>query len=311
MNRPATQLRHLGASRRRKLRRALWRADAQPDRLEPSAAVQEATPDAGQGAASSEAEGAAQESAAAVETEETPVSDGAAPESRAPMPELVAGPPDAGAPRRVAIFSSEAAHRGEESAVSSYVRESAAALGRAGNEVHVFMAGAGPATSSVSGVCHHFVGAPTSSDVVAAAGEFCENAVRAYRQEASLGGPFRVAHGYEWTTAAALRMCKKAGVPRTVVTFHSTEYQRAGQRFEGGISETISRAERGAAQAAERVVAVCEEVRQQLLWLYELPAEKVSTIHGGLSPQPPAGAADTAAARAAYGVGPEIGRAHV
>jgi glycosyltransferase involved in cell wall biosynthesis len=254
--------------------------------------------------APSQAEAAAQEPAATVQTQEAAASAQAAPGQPAPASEPVAVPSAAGTRRRVAIFSSEAPRDGGDSAVAFYVRESAAALQRAGENVHVFTAGTGTAASQIGGVCYHFIGVATSSDAVAAAGEFSESAARAYRQEVSLGGPFHVAHGYGWPTAAALRVCKEAGVPRTVVTFESTEYERVGQRFEGGVSETVRAAERRAAGSAERVVALCEDVRQQLLWLYELPAEKVFVVHGGVSAQPPADAEETAAARAAHGAGP-------
>jgi glycosyltransferase involved in cell wall biosynthesis len=89
-----------------------------------------------------------------------------------------------------------------------------------------------------------------------------------------------------------------------VITFHSSEYERAGGRFEGGLSKAIRDAERDATHAADRVVAVSDDLRQQLLWLYELPSEKVVVVHTGIGLHPGEPLPDVAAAKAARGIGP-------
>lgn len=298
MNRQGKHRWGLRARRRSKRTPSFRRTEMKQATSGADMAAEEAGPGAAPDPAPSQTEGSRLEPAGADQAQEATagVCDRAAGPAAVPSPKV----------RRVAVFSPEGPPRnGPEGAVCFYVRQSAAALQRAGEEVHVFTAGAGSAGTNVGGVCYHFVGVAASSDRLAAASEFSESAARAYRQEVSLGGPFGVAHGYGWATGAVLRVCKETGVPRTVVTFHSTEYQRAGQRFEAGVSETVRRAERSAAQAAERVVAVCEDVRQQLLWLCEVPVEKVSVIHEGIVAQPLPDVADTAAARAAYGIAPD------
>jgi 1,4-alpha-glucan branching enzyme len=202
---------------------------------------------------------------------------------------------------RVAIFAWESACGLVEGEVANDVAETASALARAGEDVHVFTRGVESGPTRMAGVTYHFCGTPAGADVLESADSFCAAAAAAFWRETAAGGPFLVAHGFEWLTAEAVRACREGGVPRTVMSFHSTEYQRAGGRFGDGISSRIRAVESAAAQSADRVVAASEEVKQQLQWVYMLPPDKLSVIYSGISAPPAPTAADKAAVKAAYG----------
>ena len=227
----------------------------------------------------------------------------------APAPEPAAAPVAAPAaaeeqavPReRVAIFAWESAGGPTGSEVANEVAEAASALARAGMDVHVFTRGAGPGPARADGVTYHFCETPDGADELESADLFCAAAAEACRREAAVGGPFQVAHGYEWLTAGAVRACREGEIPRTVMTFHSTEYQRAGGRFEDGLSSRIRAVESAAVQSADRVVATSEEVKQQLQWVYMLSPDKLSVVYCGINAPPVPAAADRASVKAAYG----------
>ena len=201
----------------------------------------------------------------------------------------------------MAIFAWESACGIVEGEVANDVAEAAAALARAGMDVHVFTRGEVSGPTRTDGVTHHFCGTPAGADVLESADRFCAAATKAYRREEAAGGPFQVVHGYEWLTAEAVRACRQGGAPRTVMTFHSTEYQRAGGRFEDGVSSRIRAVESAAAKSADRIVATSEEVKHQLQWVYMLPPDKLSVIYSGISAPPVPAAADKAVGKAAYG----------
>jgi glycosyltransferase involved in cell wall biosynthesis len=198
-------------------------------------------------------------------------------------------PAKAAARERVAIFAWDSASGLAEGEVANDVAEAAGALGRAGEDVHVFTNGPQAGSTQSYGVTYHYCATPAGGDPLGDAEEFCAEAAEACRRAAGEGGPFQVVHGYEWLTAEAVRACRQDQASRAVMTFHSTEYQRAGGRFENGASSRI------------RAVATSEEVRQQLQWVYQLPPEKLSVVYCGISAPPVPAAADRAAVKAAYG----------
>lgn len=221
-----------------------------------------------------------------------------------PLPTPAAGPlptPAASGRRRVAIFAWETAQKDEEAPVAFYVRESAAALQRAGDDVHVFTRDG--ASAGDDGVSRHLCDTPWTGDAIAASTEFCNRAARAYLEEVSRGGPFQVVHGYGWRCGPAVRAAREVGVARTIVTLHSTEYERAGRLFTSGASETVRRLEHNAAHEADRAIAVSEAVRRELLWVHGLPPEKVLVVHAGTGAPPTGPAPDAAAVKATHGVG--------
>jgi starch synthase len=210
-----------------------------------------------------------------------------------------------GARERVAIFAWDSGVGLAEGEVANDVADAADALSRAGEEVHVFTHAGQGGSARANGVTYHFCRTPANGDPLEDAEHFCAEAADACRQVAEEAGPFQVFHGYEWFTAEAVRACRQGKESRAVMTFHSTEYQRAGGRFEDGESSRIRAVESAAAQSADRVVATSEEVRQQLQWAYQLPPEKLALVYCGISaPGKPQGL-DKAAVKTSLGFRPE------
>jgi len=114
------------------------------------------------------------------------------------------------------------------------------------------------------------------------------------------GETFDVIHAHDWMSfPAGIAVAEKTGKP-LVVHFHSTEYDRAGERMDPRIQD----AEKRGLAAADRVIAVSHLTRSVLVKRYAADPMRIEVIHNGLDHQPAPGGA-----RPADGAGyPDQGR---
>jgi glycosyltransferase involved in cell wall biosynthesis len=87
-----------------------------------------------------------------------------------------------------------------------------------------------------------------------------------------------VVHGHDWHIVDALHDLKEEG--RVVVlSFHSTEYGRAGGKFgDWWEFKEVSGKEWYGAYIANRVVTVSDTMKNELCWIYNVPADKIDVI---------------------------------
>ena len=92
-----------------------------------------------------------------------------------------------------------------------------------------------------------------------------------------------VVHAHTWYTHLAGLLARLAyGIP-LVVTVHSLEPLRPWKREQlGGGYDVSSWIERTVLQAADAVVAVSSETREDILRLFEIPPDRVHVIHNGI-----------------------------
>jgi alpha-maltose-1-phosphate synthase len=92
-----------------------------------------------------------------------------------------------------------------------------------------------------------------------------------------------VVHVHTWYTHLAGLLARQAyGIPM-VLTVHSLEPLRPWKREQlGGGYEVSSWVERTAIEAADAVVAVSRETREDVLRLFDVPPERVHVIHNGI-----------------------------
>ena len=91
---------------------------------------------------------------------------------------------------------------------------------------------------------------------------------------------------------------------RGLLTVHSTEYGRCGNSFFGGRSHRVQEAERAGTYVADSVITVSQSLKNEVMWLYNVPDWKVSVIYNGVNPHNFDGWIDPASVRAGYGIGP-------
>jgi starch synthase len=92
-----------------------------------------------------------------------------------------------------------------------------------------------------------------------------------------------VVHAHTWYTHLAGLLGRLAyGIP-LVVTVHSLEPLRPWKREQlGGGYEVSTWVERTALQSADAVIAVSRETREDIMRLFDIPAERVHVIHNGI-----------------------------
>jgi glycogen synthase len=207
---------------------------------------------------------------------------------------------------RVAIMSWEALHSIPVGGVGVHVTELAAALERKGHEVHVFTRmGCGQTEyDRIDGVHYHRCPFPLNGDFVAEVNDMCRSFVHYFFQTEDFVGDFDIVHAHDWLAANAMIWIKQGRGRRAILTVHSTEYGRCGNAFYGGRSETVREAERAGTYAADAVIAVSQSLKNEIMWMYNLPDWKVSVVYNGVNVHHYDGWIDPAQVRSRYNIGP-------
>jgi glycosyltransferase involved in cell wall biosynthesis len=114
--------------------------------------------------------------------------------------------------------------------------------------------------------------------------------------------PFDVLHFHDWHVTEALHQLQDR---TTVFTFHSTEYGRAGNRIgEWWEAREISGKEWYAALTAKQITAVSHVLKNEIMWLYNVPYEKVEVVSNGIYPEVYEAVIDPGQVKEAYGIHP-------
>lgn len=209
---------------------------------------------------------------------------------------------------RVALLAWESLHSIAVGGVANHVTELACALERKGHEVHVFTRMGRPDHAQyerIHGVHYHRIPFSTSHDFIDEINNMCRSFVHTvFQTEDYIGAHFDVIHAHDWLTSNAMVWIKQGRGRRGVLTIHSTEYGRCGNNFFGGMSARIRDHERHGTYCADRVIAVSNAIKGEIMWMYNLPDWKVHVIYNGVNYKHYDGWIDPAAVRNQYGIGP-------
>jgi glycosyltransferase involved in cell wall biosynthesis len=208
---------------------------------------------------------------------------------------------------RIAILSWESLHSIQAGGVGVHVTELAAALERKGQEVHIFtrMGRNQPCYERVHGVHYHRCPFDLNPSFVDEINNMNRSFVHYVFQTEDYIGPFDIIHAHDWLTANGLIWIKQGRVRKCVLTIHSTEYGRCGNRFQNhGVSERVRAQERAGAYWADRVITVSNALRNETMWMYEVPDWKISTVYNGVNVHNYDGWIDPAEVKRQYGIGP-------
>jgi glycosyltransferase involved in cell wall biosynthesis len=188
-----------------------------------------------------------------------------------------------------------------------HVSEVAEAMVRQGDEVHVFTRSAEGHHDRelVDGVHYHRFAMPPGDDFVWQVGQLNRLWVDALFSVEDAEGAFDVVHAHDWLSAEAMRWIDEGRPHRTVFTIHSTEYGRCGNNFYEGESARVRGVERSGLHDADQVIAVSQALKAEIMWMYEVPDEKVEVIQNGVRSARFAGPAHREQWRAPYGIADE------
>jgi glycosyltransferase involved in cell wall biosynthesis len=190
--------------------------------------------------------------------------------------------------------------------VAAHVTELAAALERKGNEVHVFTR-MGPGQSHyqlIHGVHYHRCPFELHSDFVEEVNSMCRSFVHYVFATEDFLGPFDIVHAHDWLAANAMIWIKQGRRRKTILTVHSTEYGRCGNNFYAGPGARIRYQERAGTYWADRVISVSQSLKNEIMWMYQVPEWKVTPIYNGVNLHHFEGWLDPGGVKARYGIGP-------
>lgn len=207
---------------------------------------------------------------------------------------------------RIALLSWESLHSIAVGGVAAHVSELAAALVRKGHQVHVFtrFGENQRCHDRIDGVHYHRCAYPPDRDFVNDVNNMCRSFVDRVFEVEDLVGPFDIIHAHDWLAANAMIWIKQGRRRPCLLTIHSTEYARCGNSFPSGQAERIRYQERAGTYWADRVIAVSNATRNEVAWMYEVPASKTTVIYNGVSPHRFDGSTDVAAEKRHYDLGP-------
>jgi len=207
---------------------------------------------------------------------------------------------------RVALFSWETLHSIAVGGVSVHVTELAAALQRRNHDVHVFTRKGGHQTAydRIDGVHYYRIPHDLNVNFVDEVNNMCRAFVQTFYAVEDAVGRFDLVHAHDWLASNAAVWIKEGRGRRAVLTMHSTEYGRNGNRFLGGGSIRIQDHERHGTYCADRVITVSNQLKEEIKWLYQLPDHKARMIYNGVN----AGAfdyeVDPGSVKGRYAIGP-------
>ncbi len=186
---------------------------------------------------------------------------------------------------RVALFAWESLHSIAVGGVAVHVSELAAALARRGHDIHVFTRiGHGQSTyDHIDDVHYHRCPFPLHPSFVDEINNMCRAFVgECFAVEDSLG-PFDVLHAHDWLSSNAVVWARESRHRKAVLTMHSTEFGRNGNRLYGGTAQRIADHERNGTYCVDRVIAVSNQLKSELKWLYQVPDTKAKVIYNGVN----------------------------
>jgi glycogen synthase len=207
---------------------------------------------------------------------------------------------------RIALFSWETLHSIAVGGVGVHVTELAAALERRGHEVHVFTRRGHQQTEyeRVHGVHYHRCSFTLSPNFVDEINNMCRAFVHAFYGVEDSSGTFDIVHAHDWLASNAAVWIKEGRGRKAILTMHSTEYGRNGNRFFGGQSVRVQDHERHGTYCADRVITVSNQLKQEIQWLYQLPDHKARMIYNGVNAECFNYEVDPGEVKRRYAIGP-------
>lgn len=207
---------------------------------------------------------------------------------------------------RIAMLSWESLHSISVGGVGEVVTEMAAAMERKGHEVHVFtrMGGGQSHYQQIDGVHYHRCAFNLQSNFIDEINDMCRSFVYHFFQVEDFVGPFDIVHAHDWLASNAAVWIKHGRGKKIALTMHSTEYGRCGNNFRGGQSARIRDHERHGTYCTDRIMAVSNALKNEIMWMYNAPEWKVKVVYNGINYHRFDGWIIPAEVKAHYSIGP-------
>jgi glycogen synthase len=172
--------------------------------------------------------------------------------------------------------------------------------------VHVFtrQGHAQPRYELIHEVHYHRCTFPLTPNFVDEINNMCRAFVHEFFAVEDHVGRFDLIHAHDWLASNAIVWIKQGRGHRAVLTMHSTEYGRNGNRFFGGQSTRVQDHERHGTFVADKVITVSNQLKTEVQWLYQLPEHKTQMVYNGVNSQAFDYEVDAGEVKRRYAIGP-------
>lgn len=207
---------------------------------------------------------------------------------------------------RIAMLSWESLHSIPVGGVGVHVTELAAALQRRDHDVHVITRRRDGQNhyDLIDGVHYHRIDHGLSDNFVEMMNDMSRAIAHRFHEVTSMIGNFEVVHAHDWLTGNAMKYIMDGYGVKSVLTMHSTEYGRDGNQFFDGFARDIRDTEAAACFHADEIISVSHFLADEVERIYQVPRDKMHTIHNGVSYHAFDGMVDPAAVKGRYGIAP-------
>lgn len=185
---------------------------------------------------------------------------------------------------RIGMFSWESLYSIRVGGISPHVSELAEALAAEGHEVHLFTRGCDDSDDIINGVHYHRVTCDQNVGIVEQMNRMCDNMYLRFLDVKAKVGNFDVLHGHDWHPVDVLCKIKaQFGLP-FVLTFHSTEWGRNGNRHgDWWEAKEISHKEWLGGYESSDIITTSKILTEEVQHIYKIPDYKLWEIPNGIN----------------------------
>jgi glycosyltransferase involved in cell wall biosynthesis len=185
---------------------------------------------------------------------------------------------------RIGMFSWESLYSIRVGGISPHVSELSEALVVEGHEVHLFTRGYETNDEMINGVFYHKVACDQNGGIVEQMNRMCDNMYLRFLKVRKEAGEFDVLHGHDWHPVNVLcRLKAEFGLP-FVLTFHSTEWGRDGNRYgDWWEAKEISHREWLGGYESSDVITTSKILTEEVKQIYKIPDYKLWEIPNGIN----------------------------
>ena len=181
---------------------------------------------------------------------------------------------------RIGMFSWESLYSIKVGGIAPHVSELSEALAKRGHEIHAFTRrGDFDYYDRINGVHYHRVDFDNSEGLIEQMDRMSAAMYERFLKAQKIFGRFDIVHGHDWHPILALNLVEKnQGIPY-ILTLHSTEWGRNGNK--PGNTE-ISHREWLGGYEASRLIVTTMCMQDELKSVYSIPESKIRIIPNGI-----------------------------
>ena len=185
---------------------------------------------------------------------------------------------------RIGMFSWESLYSIRVGGISPHVSELSEALAAEGHEVHLFTRNRENKDELINGVYYHKIACDQSGGIVEQMDRMCDGMYCRFIEVRESAGEFDVLHGHDWHPVNVLcRIKTQFGLP-FVLTFHSTEWGRNGNRHgDWWEAKEISHREWLGGYESSEIIATSTVLKEEIKHIYNIPDYKLWEIPTGIN----------------------------